>query len=49
MATAFIAYGVSRMVCREPIYRALAWSFLETQEPAKPTPEKPPAQRDTLV
>ncbi len=46
MATAFIAYGVSRLVCREPIYRALAWAFLENQQQKKP---EPPAQRDTLV
>ena len=30
MATAFIAYGTSRIVCREPIYRTLARRFLET-------------------
>lgn len=28
MATAFIAYGVSRLVCHEPIYQALARPFL---------------------
>jgi H+/Cl- antiporter ClcA len=32
MATAFVAYGASRLVCPEPIYRALAERFLETPE-----------------
>lgn len=39
MATAFIAYGTSRLVCHEPIYRSLAQGFLdrmrgEEQKPA---------------
>lgn len=29
MATAFLAYAVSKLVCPEPIYRALARAFLE--------------------
>jgi len=29
MATAFIAYGASRLVCHEPIYRSLAQGFLD--------------------
>jgi len=29
MAASFIAYGASRLVCREPIYRALARRFME--------------------
>jgi len=33
MTTAFIAYGTSRLVCPEPIYRALARTFLERQPP----------------
>ena len=33
MATAFVAYGASRLVCREPIYRALAQRFVETPVP----------------
>lgn len=42
MATAFIAYGTSRLVCPDPIYRELAKNFLpESPEPAsehsKPT------------
>jgi len=52
MATAFIAYGSSRLVCREPIYRALARRFMEPdsgdalsrhEAPAPPsaTSEKP--------
>ena len=32
MATAFLAFGVSRLVCRRPIYGALARRFLEAQE-----------------
>jgi H+/Cl- antiporter ClcA len=41
MATAFIAYGVSRLVCHEPIYQALARPFLhppDEQEYARATP-----------
>ncbi len=29
MATAFIAYGASRLICHEPIYRSLAQGFLD--------------------
>jgi H+/Cl- antiporter ClcA len=32
MATAFLAFAVSRLVCRRPIYGALARRFLEAQE-----------------
>jgi H+/Cl- antiporter ClcA len=38
MATAFIAFLVSRLVCPEAIYRVLAESFLGSPE-IKPTPE----------
>jgi H+/Cl- antiporter ClcA len=31
MATAFLAFGVSRLVCRRPLYSALARRFLEAQ------------------
>jgi H+/Cl- antiporter ClcA len=31
MATAFLAFGMSRLVCRRPIYSALARRFLEAQ------------------
>lgn len=31
MATAFLAFGVSRLVCRRPIYSALARRFMEAQ------------------
>jgi H+/Cl- antiporter ClcA len=50
MATAFIAFGVSRLVCRKPIYVALARAFLappasEAQnaasQDAEPAPEDP--------
>jgi H+/Cl- antiporter ClcA len=49
MATSFIAFGVSRLVCKKPIYVALARAFLAppvagtgaTAEPvAEPTSEK---------
>ena len=32
MATAVIAFGASRLVCRRPIYGALARRFLAAQE-----------------
>jgi H+/Cl- antiporter ClcA len=32
MAMSFLAFGVSRLVCRRPIYAALARRFLEAQE-----------------
>ena len=32
MATAFLSFGVSRLVCRRPIYSALARRFLDVQE-----------------
>jgi H+/Cl- antiporter ClcA len=32
LATSFLAFGVSRLVCRRPIYSALAQRFLEAQE-----------------
>jgi hypothetical protein len=31
MATAFLAFAVSRLVCRRPLYTALARRFLEVQ------------------
>jgi len=39
MATAFIAYGTSRMVCPTPIYRVLALGFLPVTDSDK-TPDK---------
>jgi H+/Cl- antiporter ClcA len=32
LATSFLAFGVSRLVCRRPIYAALARKFLEAQQ-----------------
>jgi H+/Cl- antiporter ClcA len=32
LATSFLAFGVSRLVCRRPLYAALARRFLEAQE-----------------
>jgi H+/Cl- antiporter ClcA len=37
LATAFLAFGVSRLVCRRPIYSALARRFLEAQQRSVPT------------
>jgi H+/Cl- antiporter ClcA len=43
MATAFIAYGASRLVCPRPIYQALAEDFLNAAP--KPTAEAPPTEQ----
>jgi len=40
MATAFLGYAVSRAVCPQPIYRALAASFLAATEPGPATPSE---------
>jgi H+/Cl- antiporter ClcA len=32
LATSFLAFGMSRLVCRRPIYGALARRFLAAQE-----------------
>jgi H+/Cl- antiporter ClcA len=49
MATAFIAKGVSSLVCPQPIYRALATYFLSavspTKEPEGPTGGNPAPER----
>jgi len=42
IATALIAYSVSRLVCPEPVYRALAKSFLVHEIPPPPPPDDPP-------
>jgi H+/Cl- antiporter ClcA len=36
LATAFLAFGVSRLICRRPLYSALARRFLEVQERTPP-------------
>lgn len=36
MATAFIAYGTSRLVCHEPIYRSLAQGFIDRMRALEP-------------
>lgn len=38
MATAFIAYGTSRLICHEPIYRSLAQGFLDRLRGEEPKP-----------
>lgn len=52
MATSFLAYIVSRAVCREPIYRALARNFAlapdRKQRTAPPTAAEDP-NRDRLI
>lgn len=35
LATAFLAFGVSRLVCRRPLYGALATRFIAAQPPAE--------------
>jgi hypothetical protein len=47
MATAFIAFGVSRLVCKKPIYVALARAFMlppaaATEVVAEPAAESAP-------
>lgn len=50
MATAFIAYGVSHMVCPKPIYQALARAFLNPPaEPVSDIPATEPAENDTVT
>jgi len=41
MATSFLAYVTSRLVCPEPIYRELALNFLPPAPKAPPEPEEP--------
>lgn len=43
MATAFIANTVSKLICPEPIYRALARSFLAPLASIEGKPDAPPA------
>jgi len=48
MATAFIAYGASRLICHEPIYRSLAQGFLDRlngEEPNGPETDKAKNER----
>lgn len=40
MATSFIAFGVSRLVCPEPIYQALAHPFLSTAKRDEHEPDE---------
>lgn len=48
MASAFIAYGVSRLVNRTPIYRVLALAFLQhTEAPGADTDKPQPEKRTT--
>jgi H+/Cl- antiporter ClcA len=42
MATAFLAFGVSRLVCRRPIYGALARRFMVAQSKVGALPQTPP-------
>ncbi len=48
MATSFLAFGVSRLVCKKPIYQALARAFLvppPTAETGTPPPADSAAER----
>ncbi|MBI4756180.1 MAG: chloride channel protein [Betaproteobacteria bacterium] len=47
MATAFIAQGASRMVCRKPLYKAMAEAFLARQPATARLPEPPSAPGDS--
>jgi H+/Cl- antiporter ClcA len=40
MATAFIAYGSSKLVCHEPIYRSLAQGFIDRLRQGEPKAEE---------
>jgi H+/Cl- antiporter ClcA len=42
MATAFVAYGTSRLICPTPIYRILALGFLPVVPAEEPGEEKKP-------
>jgi H+/Cl- antiporter ClcA len=41
MATAFIAFGASKLICQEPIYRSLAQGFLDRLRAEEPNPAEP--------
>lgn len=43
LATSFLAYGVSRMICSQPLYAALAEAFLDGMATAPRAPTPPPA------
>ena len=45
LATSFLAYGVSRMICSQPLYAALAEAFLDGMASAP----KPPSVAKTAV
>ena len=47
MATAFLAFGVSRLVCPQPLYTALADRFLETMDKPTTLPKSIPAKQES--
>jgi H+/Cl- antiporter ClcA len=49
MATAFLALGASRLICRRPLYGALARQFLIANSPAKPAVVKAANPTATLA
>jgi len=49
MAASFIAYGISRIICPEPIYRALALPFLELARKEEVPVEPEPALNDRTL
>lgn len=46
LATAFLAFGVSRIVCPQPLYTALADRFLETMDKPSSQPKPMPAKQE---
>jgi H+/Cl- antiporter ClcA len=49
MATAFLAFGVSRLVCRRPVYGALARRYMEAQNKVGLRPNPPGAKPLDLI
>ncbi|BCK74672.1 chloride channel protein [Acetobacter aceti NRIC 0242] len=47
LATAFLAFGVSRIVCPQPLYTALADRFLETMDKPSARPEPMLTKQDS--
>jgi len=44
MATSFVAYGTSRLICPEPIYQALAQTFLPRRTPPPVSADNAPRE-----
>jgi H+/Cl- antiporter ClcA len=48
MAASFIAYGSSKLICHEPIYRTLASGFLRRNEEQGDTPKVSTGEKATI-